>query len=480
MKDTMNVLMVVLNNVTHDNRVLKSAQSLKKVGHNVEIYGISKERGIQTKPKLERTNGQLIRLFPNPRYFLYGCKTAIDSWRFMIEYFSTAMKVFALKLEPQIVYTHDYNTLAIGKQIVEALRKEGKFVYWVHDLHEYVEGLTTTNDDIRNAALEHEQLYIHLPDCLMTVSPMLAKLLREKYHLERSPNVIFNAPVYESLDSNYHPTVRESVGLASDIPVLVYIGGVAQARGVHTAVQALPMLPDVHLVLVTNNQGEYIEKLKSFSENQRCSHRLHIVPYVPPEKVSSFVRDATIAIHPMIHYPNAEIALPNKLFEYMHSGVPIIVSDCESMSRFVRKWKIGEVFAAEDVDDFVRAVRHVLGKKDLYTTHLREFKMVNQRFSWESQSNMFVRLQKEIDITHKRFSSKRNLEANTLNDQYDVLQRNEEEASSEFALFYDSELTDILFSKYYFCCGQNYREKGDLANARLYTELSALFGEAVA
>lgn len=460
--------MIVLNSVSNDNRVLKSAHSLKSLEHGVEIYGMSADKELKTKPVLERINNLPVRLFPNPSHFLSGVKSRIDRWKFMIDYLMSSMWVYAEKTSPEVVYTHDYNTILIGKEIVNRLRSQGKFVYWVHDLHEYVRGLTTTDDEIRELALQHEEECIHIPDRLITISPMLSEKLAQEYSLSTPPKILFNAPKYDRLNLTYKPTVRQVVSLEKDIPLVVYVGGVAKARGLHTAVDALPKLPGVHLVLVTNRQGDYIESLKLSAKRHECSDRFHIIPYVPPEMVSSFVRDATVAIHPMIHYPNAEIALPNKLFEYMHSGVPIVVSDCDSMGRFVRKWKVGEVFEAENTGDFANVVRSVVDNRDAYIRHIREFSILNKYFSWENQGDFFNKLNQDIQRKHKMFIEPSNSDP--------TQDRLEDSSSSDlFDLFYDPSLTNSLFSKYYYCCGKAQLNEGEFTEANQSFYLSSKF-----
>lgn len=465
---TMKTLMIVLNAVSHDNRVLKSANSFNALGHKVEIYGMSPEKELNTKPVLHRISNLPVRLFPNPAYFLNGVKSKLDRWRFMIDYYVMSMWVYVQKMKPEIVYTHDYNTILIGKEIVNRLRANGNFVYWIHDIHEYVNGLTHTDDEIRKLALEHESECIHDPDYLITISPMLSKKLTQEYGLSNHPQVLINAPTYKKFNQNYEPTVRQVVGLDKEVPLIVYVGGVTKARGLHAAIDALPKLPRVHLVLVTNNQGNYIESLNSSAQSHECSHRLHIIPYVAPEMVSSFVRDATAAIHPMIHYPNGEIALPNKLFEYMHSGVPLIVSDCDSMGRFVRKWKVGEVFEAENVDDLVDKAKFLIDNRDFYVKHMQEFPVFNQYFSWESQDSFFNTLNQDIEIKHKNFIEPNNS---------DVVQHKLENSNSSdlFNTFYDPSLTNYLFSKYYYCFGKAQLKKGQDTDATQLFDFASRF-----
>ena len=43
------------------------------------------------------------------------------------------------RISPDILHTHDYNTIRIGKEFVNRLRKTNKRIFWIHDFHEYHE-----------------------------------------------------------------------------------------------------------------------------------------------------------------------------------------------------------------------------------------------------------------------------------------------------------------------------------------------------
>ena len=94
--------------------------------------------------------------------------------------------------------------------------------------------------------------------------------------------------------------------------------------------------------------------------------RVHMLPYVPHWQVSDYLSSADAAVSPLHHLPNHEIALSNKFFEYAHARLPLITSDIRTMAEMVRSTGQGEVFKAQDLDDFVRVVRTVLADPQQY------------------------------------------------------------------------------------------------------------------
>ncbi len=96
------------------------------------------------------------------------------------------------------------------------------------------------------------------------------------------------------------------------------------------------------------------------------SDRLHVVPYVPHDQVVAFLSSADAGVIPIHHWPNHEIALITKYFEYAHARLPMIVSDVTDDGRDHPRVRAGEVFRAEDVEDFVRVVKIVMSDTERY------------------------------------------------------------------------------------------------------------------
>jgi glycosyltransferase involved in cell wall biosynthesis len=112
--------------------------------------------------------------------------------------------------------------------------------------------------------------------------------------------------------------------------------------------------------------------------------RVHLLPYVPHWQVSAFLSPADAGLIPIHHQPNHEIALITKFFEYSHARLPIVVSDVRTMAETVTATGQGEVFAAEDVDGFIRAVQAVLGDPKRYRSAYDAPGMLDG-WTWEAQ-----------------------------------------------------------------------------------------------
>lgn len=296
---------------------------------------------------------------------------------------------------PDLIHAHDCFTLAMVSNSVDRLRSQGHNVKWVYDAHEYVKGLEVLKDNRLRAVMELEQRYFRLSDRVITVTGELAARLQADYGLPEPPPVVMNAPALSAFDPA-GAGLRRTLFLPADVPLLVYTGQVKPARDVHTLVEALAILPGVHLAVLTDARGAYIQSLKTLALDGGYAERLHFLPYVESHVVSSFIADATMGVIPLTHYGNAEVALPTKLFEYMHAGLPMAVSDTAAMKHLVERLGIGQVFRAEDPEDLASAVRDVLANRERYVRPLREDPSITRHYSWEEQERVLLGVYREL------------------------------------------------------------------------------------
>jgi glycosyltransferase involved in cell wall biosynthesis len=295
------------------------------------------------------------------------------------------------RLEPDIIHANDFRMLGIGARAALRARAEGRKVSLVWDAHEYLPGLGRNLRDPRwlDAQCAYEREYVPHADYVVTVSDTLADMLVDEYKLDKKPAVVMNTPYTEPLEQGQTIlTVREVVGLADDVPVLVYSGGVSRQRGTSTMVEGLALLPGVHLILVTASpNSEYVLEMVALADSLGVGDRLHLAPYALPEHVVHYVSSADVGVHPTLHFPNHEISLATKFFEYAHARLPIVVSDVKTMSEMVLETGQGEVFVAGDTKDFARAVEKVLADPSAYRDAYDKPGLLEQ-WTWESQAEV--------------------------------------------------------------------------------------------
>jgi len=299
------------------------------------------------------------------------------------------------ELAPDLIHAHDFRMLGVGARAAMRARAAGRSVKLVWDAHEFVQGVIgrPANPRWHPAQVAYVREYAPYADAVMTVSSTLADLLRETHDLPEQPAVVLNAlpRTLSEEDRNVPvPDLRAMCGISKSTPLLVYVGGINPSRGVDIMVRGLRELPEAHVALVSvhpNGKAKIMEELEELAAELGVADRVHLLPYVPHWQVASFVAPADLGVIPIHHKPNHELALITKFFEYAHARLPMVVSDVKTMSEATRATRQGEVFRAEDLADYLRAVRAVLADPERYRAAYERTDVL-ERWTWEAQATV--------------------------------------------------------------------------------------------
>ncbi|SCL23866.1 Glycosyltransferase involved in cell wall bisynthesis [Micromonospora rhizosphaerae] len=297
------------------------------------------------------------------------------------------------ELAPDLIHANDFRMLGVGARAKIRAAAAGREIKLVWDAHEFLPGIKPWQDNGRwlPAHRAHEREYAPYADAVMTVSDGLAELLQREHGLARTPDVVLNAPAAdhgELVPDAPAPDLRALCGIGPDVPLLVYSGAAAKQRGLDIMVDALPELPGVHVALVVNKPaGPYVSGVLARAAKLGVADRVHALPYVAHWEVVPFLSAADAGVIPIHHWPNHEIALITKFFEYSHARLPLVVSDVKTMAQTVRSTGQGEVFRAEDVADFARAVRAVLADPQRYRAVYDRPGLLDE-WTWEAQARV--------------------------------------------------------------------------------------------
>ncbi len=302
------------------------------------------------------------------------------------------------ELEPDVLHAHHPTVLPVALRAARRIRAGGKPCIVVYDARENYAGIPAEeqgNPRRHAVLLRQEERSIAGVAAVFTVSEPIAEVLQQRYHLAERPTVLLNAPPYvPGLTQAAMPSLRAALGLGPAVPLLVYSGGISRARGIEVLVDGLAHLPEAHLALVTVPFPHPMAAvLQARAGELGVDDRLHLVPPVGQGELIAFLASADVALHPLPGgSPNHDQALPNKLFEYLHSGLPLVVSDARLMAEFVRTHGVGEVFATNDAAGLAAAVRRVLADPRPPADRHE----LARRFSWQSQESLLLETYRRV------------------------------------------------------------------------------------
>jgi glycosyltransferase involved in cell wall biosynthesis len=246
---------------------------------------------------------------------------------------------------PDLLHAHDANTLMVVGRAARQLK-----VPFVYDSHELWTQRNVTFSRPLAQRLEGpmERYWIRRAAGVITVSAGIAHWLQDEYGLSQTPALVRNIPPLQgAMPSPEAGRLRELAGLGPDSSVIVYCGSITTNRGIERGIEALPHLAEnVHLVLLGPGSPAQLAEVDRLADALGVTSRVHVVGAVPSEEVSAAMADASVSLvltRPVVL--SYAFSLPNKLFESLHAGIPVLVSDTPDASALVREYGLGEVVA---------------------------------------------------------------------------------------------------------------------------------------
>jgi glycosyltransferase involved in cell wall biosynthesis len=246
-----------------------------------------------------------------------------------------------------------------------------------------------------------EQGWINQAAALVTVNRSLEEILTKRYHPRRTV-VVHNTPGRWTAPVPPRHLMRAALGLGPDVPIALYHGGFSLHRGLEELAAAIlePGLGDVHAVFL--GYGNRREWLEAESLDPRYGGRLHVLPAVTPAQLLDWVVDADVGVMPIqTSTLNHYLSTPNKLFECLAAGVPVVASDFPEMRRIVLgnpTGPLGVLCRPDDPADVARGIRAILDMPAAERAALRQrcLDAAHERWNWETESAHLVELYADL------------------------------------------------------------------------------------
>jgi glycosyltransferase involved in cell wall biosynthesis len=238
------------------------------------------------------------------------------------------------RLRPDVVQAHSIACLPMAVWLKRA--HGARIVYDAHEL----ETESASAKGIKKPAVKAlERALIGYADEVLVVSDSIAEWYRQHYPLNKI-TVVRNVP--EVRDTGAAPVVdrafRRQLGIPEDALLFLYQGLLGRGRGIELTLEAFAgQDSNKHVVFLGYGPLEELIRVAAHS-----SPNIHFAPAVPPERVLEVTRNADVGLAVIedicLSY---RYCLPNKLFEYVMAGVPVIASDFPDMGQVIDRQRCG-------------------------------------------------------------------------------------------------------------------------------------------
>jgi len=331
-------LVSVTNDLATDNRVHRTCLALQELGYRVTLIG----RRLPHSPPLERPyTTRRMRLLFNKGPLFYA---EYNLRLFLLLAFSRAALLVANDLD-----TLPANWLARGRR---------KLVYDTHEFYTEVPELVA-RAGVRRVWLAFERWIFPRLRTVITVNRSIADAYAARYPQRKGAAiaVVRNIPLPRDLGPL--PT-RAELGLPEGRPLLVLQGaGINVDRGGEEAVLAMRHLPGCLLLII--GSGDAWPVLEQLVRTHGLQDRVRLLGRMPYERMMAHTRHAALGLTlDKDTNLNYRFSLPNKLFDYLRAGVPVVATDLPEVAAIVRQYEAGIVLPTPEPEGLARAITALL------------------------------------------------------------------------------------------------------------------------
>jgi glycosyltransferase involved in cell wall biosynthesis len=173
---------------------------------------------------------------------------------------------------------------------------------------------------------------------------------------------------------------------------LLYVGVLTIERGLGDIIRALRRLEGriPKLRLYVAGTGKYEQALRREVESQAVSHMVRFLGWAPFHEIRSYVLKSDLCLVPHVNNDFINTTLPNKLFQYMAMGKPVLVSNAKPLARIVGECSCGFVFRSGDPADAAERIEEAYHLRGDPQIGLRGRRAALERYTWDRASSGLI------------------------------------------------------------------------------------------
>ncbi|WP_439130383.1 glycosyltransferase [Polaribacter sp.] len=350
------VIVSVTNDLTTDQRVAKVCNTLFNNGFDILLVG----RKLKDSLPIQRN-------YPTKRISLFFNK----GFLFYAEY-NFRLFFFLLFTKKNILLSNDLDTL-LPNYLVSKLQHK-KLVYDSHELFPEVPELLH-KPFVKKTWITLENLILPKLKNSYTVCKSIADFYNKKYNANFK--VIKNYPYSKSVEKGVLPFHHNQK------KIILYQGAINLGRGLALMIKTMQFLPDFTFVIA--GKGDIDCELKALVKKLNCKNVKFLGKLAPLElqKITPHA-DLGISLEEDLGL-NYRFALPNKIYDYIHAEVPILISDLPEMKKIVLKYGVGEIVKSRTPESMANQIKQLLEKD--FSNQLKKAK---KECIWEDEKLVHI------------------------------------------------------------------------------------------
>ncbi|TSA25406.1 MAG: glycosyltransferase [Ignavibacteriales bacterium] len=363
---------------------------------------------------MERTKKIHISFLGNPRYDSRitnisnslredGCKVSVLGFDWFIsseDYFDVEIKIFAIeknkfslffylqfvfiliselvRSNADVYIAEDLYTLPFVTTIAKI--KRAKVYYNSREIYAHLGGLRN-RPTLQSIVKSIEKFFIKKIDLVLTTGPLDSEYIEKLYKISDTL-VVRNIPPYQKAVSKID--LRKKYNIDQDKIILIYQGVILLGRGLKQIINAIARLPKTVLIIL--GEGEQRNNFIEFAKKLNVSERIIFAGSVDQKDLINYTAGGDVGLSLIenisISYYHA---LPNKLFEYIMAGLPVLCSDLPQMKAIIEKYNVGESINIEDEENIFSTLNKWCVNPNLLEAYRKNCAVAAKELNWQEE-----------------------------------------------------------------------------------------------
>ena len=359
------IIVSVTNDLYTDQRVDKICNWLVSQNHEVLLVGRLRKNSLPLPEKSYQT--KRMRLLFDKGALFY----AEYNWRLFL------LLVFRKK---DCLLSNDLDTL-LANFMAQKLSSKAALVYDSHEYYTEVPELVA-RPKVKKVWESIEKRIFPKLKHVYTVNDSIAGFYRDKYkvHINVIRNISLKFKANEKLLS------KEELGLPLDKNIIILQGaGINVDRGAEEMIEAMQFIEGAIFLIV--GDGDVVPDLKNYVAVHKLSDKVIFKGRQPYMTMMNYTIHADLGLSlDKANNLNYKYALPNKLFDYIHTTTPIACSNTVEVSKIVREENAGIVISSHEPKTIAKEIQQLLDDKARLDQLKLNCKNAAQHLNWENES----------------------------------------------------------------------------------------------
>jgi glycosyltransferase involved in cell wall biosynthesis len=348
------VIISVSNDLSNDQRVHRICTSLCNNGYDIVLCGRSLKNSIKISS----------RIYPTRRFRLLFNKGALFYASLNLRLF-----IFLLFSKSDIFLSNDLDTL-LANTLAAKIRGK-KLIYDSHELFTEVPELANSKTK-KNIWKFIEKRCIRKANATYTVCQPIADYYNNLYNIKMK--VIRNVPFKKQSTTDINN--RENI--------LIYQGALNKDRGIELIIEAMTEIDNYKLIIA--GTGDLQNEFKQLANNYNLNDKVTFTGHLDFESLHKLTCKAKLGLSvEQGNSLNYKFGLPNKLFDYIQAGLPVLCSDFIEIKRIVDEFGVGETVNINNAKSLAKHINQILKESQKLEEYHKNCKKAAEVLNWENE-----------------------------------------------------------------------------------------------